>query len=100
MKAVVLIGRILFALIFVTSGFSHFSEQSMKYAESHGVLMSVVTVPLAGLMVIFGGISIAIGFKAKWGAWLIVLFLLPVTFIMHNFWTITDPMSRQVRATA
>src|SRR2546422_7230278 len=34
-------------------------------------------------------------YKAEWGAWLIVLFLVPVTFMMHNFWTVSDPAVAQ-----
>lgn len=97
MKTFVLTGRILFSLIFITSGFSHFTEESMNYAESHGVLMSSVTVPLAGVMCILGGLSIAFGFKAKLGAWLIILFLIPTTILMHNFWTISDPVTRHTQ---
>lgn len=97
MKALVLIGRILFSLIFILSGFSHFSERTINYAESHGVILSVVTVPLAGVMAILGGILVAIGFKARFGALLIILFLIPVTFIMHNFWAVQDPMMHQTQ---
>jgi len=29
------------------------------------------------------------------GAWLIVVFLVPVTFTMHAFWAVQDPMMHQ-----
>jgi hypothetical protein len=44
-----------------------------------------------------GGVSILAGYKARYGAWLIVLFLVPVTVMMHNFWTITDPMAKSMQ---
>ena len=31
------------------------------------------------------------GHQAKWGAWLLVFFLVPVTLMMHRFWAVTDP---------
>ena len=31
--------------------------------------------------------------------WLLVLFLVPVTFMMHKFWGISDPMTAQVQMT-
>ncbi|MBC8644281.1 hypothetical protein H9W95_10120 [Flavobacterium lindanitolerans] len=30
------------------------------------------------------------------GCWLIIIFLVPVTFIMHDFWTVSDPMLHQL----
>ena len=61
--------------------------------------MSSVLVPLAGTIAFVGSISIILGFKARWGAWLIIIFLIPVTFMMHNFWTISDPGMRQTQYT-
>jgi putative oxidoreductase len=40
---------------------------------------------------------VLLGYHAKIGAWLIVVFLVPVTLTMHNFWTITDPAIRQTQ---
>ena len=97
MKLIVLLGRILFSLIFLISGFSHFSSQSVAYANSQGVPAASFLVPASGILAIIGAISIIIGYKAKIGAWLIVVFLIPVTFMMHNFWTLTDPMMKQMQ---
>jgi putative oxidoreductase len=36
-----------------------------------------------------GGLMIAVGFKARWAAWAIFLFLIPVTVIFHPAWA--DP---------
>jgi putative oxidoreductase len=41
---------------------------------------------------VLGAISIILGYHAKVGAWLIVVFLVPVTLYMHRFWSVTDPM--------
>ena len=40
-----------------------------------------------------GGLSIALGYRAKLGAWLIVLFLVPVTLMLHRFWGLSDPQA-------
>jgi putative oxidoreductase len=37
-------------------------------------------------------LSILLGYRARIGAWLIVLFLAVITPAMHNFWAVTDPM--------
>jgi len=59
--------------------------------------LASILVPVAGIIIFIGSLSIILGFKAKWGAWLIVAFLIPITFTMHNFWTITDSMMRQTQ---
>lgn len=60
-------------------------------ATGQGVPMANILVPLSGVMAIIGGLSIILGYKARYGAALIILFLLPVTIMMHNFWSPTDP---------
>lgn len=95
--AVVLLGRFLFALIFLMSGPSHFSKQTIAYAASQGVPLAGIAVPLSGILALAGGLSILLGYHAKVGAWLIVLFLIPVTLLMHKFWAVTDPMMMQMQ---
>ncbi len=85
------IGRLFFALIFLMSGINHFSSGSIGYAASSGVPYPQILVPLSGAMAFLGGLSVALGYKAKMGAILLFLFLVPVTFFMHNFWNSTDP---------
>lgn len=93
----VLLGRFLFALIFLMSGPNHFSKQAIGYAASQGVPLASIAVPFSGLLALAGGLSILVGYRAKLGAWLIVLFLVPVTVMMHKFWTVSDPMAQQVQ---
>ena len=47
--------------------------------------------PLAGLSALVGGVSILLGYRARFGAFLLLVFLIPVTLIMHRFWGISDP---------
>jgi putative oxidoreductase len=55
-----------------------------------------VLVPLSGTIALLGALSILLGYRAKLGAWLIVLFLLGVT-PLHKFWGISDPMMQQMQ---
>lgn len=93
MKYLALIGRILFSAIFIMSSFKHFNQSMFEYAGSHGVPMPSLLVPLSGILALIGGLSILIGYKARLGAWLIIIFLIPVTAMMHAFWTIEDPQA-------
>lgn len=96
MKYTALLGRILFSLIFVMAGISHFSKQMIEHAASQGIPLASIAVPLSGVIMLLGGLSIAFGYKAKWGAWLLVLFLVPSTVMMHNFWAVQDSMLAQM----
>jgi len=93
MKYLVLIGRVLYAAIFIMAAPNHFTQGAIAYAAGHGVPLAMIAVPLSGVLALLGGISIILGFKAKWGAWLLALFLVPVTLMMHNFWALADPVA-------
>lgn len=94
---VVLLGRFLFALIFLMSAPSLFSGQTIAYAAAQGVPLASITVPFSGVLALAGGLSILLGYRAKVGAWLLIVFLAAVTPMMHNFWTVADPMVRQMQ---
>ena len=93
----VLLGRFLFVAIFLMAGPNHFSRQTIAFAASQGVPLASVTVPLSGILAITGGLSILLGYRARLGAWLIALFLVPVTLMMHKFWAVADPMMQQIQ---
>ena len=95
--ALALIGRIAFVAIFLMTGPLHFTRQLIGYAAQQGVPAAPVLVPIAGLLALAGGLSILLGYRAKIGAWLLVVFLVPVTIMMHNFWAVTDPMMAQIQ---
>ena len=97
MKALLLFGRILFSLIFLFSGFAHFLGKTIAYGASVGIPMASFLVPLSGVIAIIGALCIILGFKAKLGAVLILIFLIPITFKMHQFWNIADPMMMQLQ---
>ena len=94
---VVLLGRLFFALIFLMAGPNHFSSQTIGYAASQGVPLASIAVPFSGLLAIVGGLSILVGYRARFGAWLIALFLIGVTPMMHKFWAVSDPMMHQMQ---
>jgi putative oxidoreductase len=97
MNYLVFLGRVFFALIFVMAGPGHFTANTIAYAASKGVPLASIAVPLSGIIALAGGLSIALGYRAKWGGWLIVLFLVPVTVMMHDFWAMTDPNMAQMQ---
>lgn len=96
--AVVPVGRSLFALLFLVSAFeAHFSASTIARAASQGAPFALVVVPFSGLIAIVGAALVALGWHTRLGALLLVLFLVPVTMMMHRFWFITDPMTRTLQ---
>lgn len=93
----VLVARILFVIVFLMAGPNHFASGTIAYAASQGVPLASIAVPFSGLLAILGGLSILLGFRAKLGGWLIALFLVGVTPMMHKFWTVSDPMMHQMQ---
>ena len=87
----VLCGRILFSLIFILSSFPLFSGHYVAYAAQSGVPAASLAVPAAGVFALVGGLSVLFGYHARLGALLLVVFLIPVTLYMHNFWSVAEP---------
>jgi putative oxidoreductase len=91
MVAAFLIGRLIFGGFFFANGLNLLMSlgMSIHFAAAKGVPLPEVAVPIAGLLILFGGASILLGWQPELGITAIVLFLVPVTFFMHNFWAVT-----------
>ncbi len=96
-RYVALAARALYVAIFIMAALGHFSPQEIAYAAQQGVPMAALAVPLSGVLALAGGLSILLGYHARIGAWLLVIFLIPVTVMMHNFWAVKDPMMAQMQ---
>lgn len=97
MDILLVIGRVLFALIFINSGIAHLTKlQAMTgYAQFKKVPAAKLSVIATGLMLIVGGLYVALGVYADLGALLLAIFLVASAFMMHNFWTIQDEQAKQ-----
>jgi putative oxidoreductase len=95
-----LLGRILFALIFVMSGvIAHLQQRrgSVEYARSLGAPAPDLLVPLSGIWIIVAGVMIVLGVWVDLAALMLIAFLLPIAFVMHAFWKIEDPQMKIVQ---
>jgi putative oxidoreductase len=92
-----LIGRLLISAIFILSGSQKiFSwSETADHMQSEGMVL--VPVLLAGAIAceIAGGVSVLFGIWARFGAALLILFLIPTTLIFHDFWAYQDQEQRQ-----
>jgi putative oxidoreductase len=91
-----LIGRIIVGAYYLYNAFNHFTHIPMMagHAGSKGVPMPKAAIIASGLLLLIGGTSILLGCRPEIGVIAIVLFLVPVTVMMHNFWADTDPMQK------
>jgi putative oxidoreductase len=86
-----LLGRFLLALIFVVSAFIKMLDAA-RAAESmaqKGIPMASVLLWGAIVFELAGALSLIAGFRARAGAVLLLLFLIPTTLIFHDFWSLT-----------
>jgi uncharacterized membrane protein YphA (DoxX/SURF4 family) len=95
---VALIGRILFVVLFLGSGFAHLTQtQAMAgYASSKGVPAAKLATQVSGVVIIIGAVMLLLGVWADLGALLLVVFLLPTAVLMHAFWKETDAQAKQL----
>jgi putative oxidoreductase len=91
------VGRLLFVATFLMSVPEHFARPTIDFAASAGVPMANVLVPASGLLELVGALSVLLGYRARFGALLLALFLVPVTLMMHRFWGIDDAMKAHMQ---
>jgi putative oxidoreductase len=86
---VTLIGRILMAAIFVSSGFQKLGAfaGTAGYIASRGLPLPEVGAVIAIVVEIGAGLALILGFKARWAALALAIFTVAATFLFHNFWT-------------
>jgi uncharacterized membrane protein YphA (DoxX/SURF4 family) len=91
-----MLGRILLGGYFAYNGFNHFRMITMMsaYAQMKGVPVPKASVAFSGALLLIGGLSILLGVYPTVGVVALTLFLIPVTYLMHAFWKIQDPMAR------
>jgi putative oxidoreductase len=97
MDVIALIGRILFVVIFVSSGtVGHIGQRKgmAQYASSQGVPAAESLVVLSGLLIAVGGLMVGLGIWGDLGALLLLLFVVPAAFWIHAYWKVDDPMQR------
>ena len=83
-----LVGRILLAAIFLTSGFGKVTgfEGTVGYIASKHVFMPQVAAIVAILCELGGGILLLVGFKARWAGLALAIFTLAAGFLFHDYW--------------
>ncbi|HEX6971030.1 MAG TPA: DoxX family protein [Limnochordia bacterium] len=97
MDGAVLVGRILFSIVFLLSGINHLtSVQNLSgYAQSKGVPAPKFWVVITGILLLLGGLSVLFGYQVQIGALILFIFLILAALIMHRFWGLSDKQAAQ-----
>lgn len=97
MDALLIIGRVFFALIFLVLGSAHLTKTNLMvgYAQSKKVPAAKLSIQVSGLLLILGSLSIIFGVYADLGALVIAVLLAIFAVKMHDFWTQSDAQQKQ-----
>ncbi|MGW6332234.1 DoxX family protein [Nocardia rhamnosiphila] len=97
MDVVVLIGRVMFVILFLSSALGHFTQTKAMagYARAKGVPVPELAVRGSGLLMLLGSISILFGIWPDAGALLLLIMLVPTMIMMHAFWKETEAEATQ-----
>ncbi len=96
---ILLVGRLLFAALFLNSSIFHVrkGEMSIGFATAMRFPVPPLAAWPAGLWLIAGSFSIALGLWADLGALMLTVFVVLAAAWFHRFWEIEDPEQRQTQ---
>src|SRR3954451_15876818 len=95
---VAVLGRILLCTIFLLSAVGNKIPNFRAvagYMAKEGVPAPDFLLAGAIVFLIAGSLSIIVGYRARVGAALLLVFLVLATYFFHDFWTLGDPQARQ-----
>ena len=92
MSTITLLGSVLFGGYFIYSGIMHFvnAKGLTGYAKMKKVPAPSLAVSITGLLMVLGGLGILFNVDVQQSIILLLIFLVPTTFIMHDFWNDKD----------
>lgn len=81
-----LAGRILIALIFLQSGIEKFVHYTatLGFMKGAGLPFPEVLLVASGVIETLAALALVAGWKTRWAAAALVLWMIPVTWILHN----------------
>lgn len=94
-----LIGRICIAIIFLLAGFNKIVDQdgTLAYMAAKGVPYIPYALYTAAIVEIVAGALLVFGYKTRFAATVLAIFLAAVTYMMHDFWHSTDPADKAMQ---
>jgi putative oxidoreductase len=95
MDTLLVIGRVLFALLFLGSAMGHLtkSEAMTQYAQYRKLPAAKAGVIVSGVVLALGALSVVLGVLGDLGALALAAFLIVAAFVFHAFWKESDPQA-------
>jgi len=86
------LARLALSAIFIPSGFSKLLhlEAFARSLTARGVPGGTAIALLAAAVEFFGGLAIALGFRVRWSALLMLAFTIVAALVSHRFWNFAD----------
>ena len=83
-----LIGRILLSGVFILGGIGKIFGFSMEegFVAAKHLPLPAVALSIALVIELAGGLAILAGLYTKFTSWIVFLYMIPTTFLFHNFW--------------
>lgn len=83
------LGRLLLALMFIMAGFDKLThiQGTAGYIASGGLPLPVVLAVLAGVLELFGGLALVLGYQVRWIGLALALFTLAASVAFHAYWS-------------
>jgi putative oxidoreductase len=88
MREMFLVGRILVGGFYLYNAIHQFSSlgRLSQVVASKGVPAPQLAITISGILLLIAGVTLLLGVMPRLGVAATVLFLVPVTLIMHPFW--------------
>ena len=98
MDVAMLVGRILFGLVFLGGAAGHFLQTDVlvKIVDSKGLHPARALVLASGVWQLAGALMVVLGLWPDLGALMLFVFLVPVAIVIHNFWAEADPEEKML----
>jgi putative oxidoreductase len=96
---ILLLGRILFSAFFVSSGVAHVTKRDAMTdnAKDSGFPVPSLAGWPTGLWLLVAVVSVVAGVWPEIGALMIAVFVTLSGLFFHRYWTVDDPMHRQIQ---
>ena len=93
MEALLIIGRVLFSLIFLGAGIGHLAQPgaTAEYAASRGVPAAGLLARISGVLIAAGGLGVILGVWMDLAALGLAVYVLVAAIMVHHFWSDDEP---------
>ncbi len=81
-----LVGRLFLAIIFLASAFGKITnfDGTLQYMDAHGMPVAHALCVLAIAIESLGAVALILGYKTRWGAAALAVFLITATAVFHT----------------